>query len=103
MRPAPSEIEREPTSTVLDRLLTGAPDAEVSLGWLIDGLRERSFGIVMLILGLIALVPGASGIVGVLLMTPAAQMILTRKARCFRVLSRAAAFPSESSRGSSPA
>lgn len=83
MRQASTDFSREPTSTVLERLLTGAPDDEVSLAWLIDGLRERSFGIVMLILGLVALIPGASGIVGVLLMIPAVQMMLARKGPAF--------------------
>lgn len=68
---------------VLEKLLTRAPGDDVSLAWLIDGLRERSFGIVMLILGLVALIPGASGVVGVLLMIPAAQMMLARKGPVF--------------------
>jgi hypothetical protein len=83
MRPIRESLVREPTSTVLERLLDGAPDDHVSLGWLVDGLRERSFGIVMLIMGVVALVPGASGIVGVLLMIPALQMILARKGPLF--------------------
>jgi hypothetical protein len=74
---------REPTSIVLERLLEGAPDDHVSLGWLVDNLRDRSFGIVLLIMGLVALVPGASGIIGVLLMIPALQMILARKGPFF--------------------
>ncbi len=74
---------REPTSVVLERLLEGAHDDHVSLGWLIENLRERSFGIVMLILGLVALIPGVSGIIAVLLMIPALQMILARKAPYF--------------------
>jgi hypothetical protein len=74
---------REPTSIVLERLLEGAPGDYVSLGSLIESLRERSFGIVMLIMGLVALIPGVSGIIGVLLMIPAFQMILARKAPFF--------------------
>ena len=83
IRPATQDEPREPTSAVLDRLLKGAPDEDVTLAWLIAGLRERSFGIVMLILGLVALIPGASGVVGVLLMIPAAQMMLARKGPVF--------------------
>lgn len=83
IRPATQDEPREPTSAVLDRLLKGAPDEDVTLAWLIAGLRERSFGIVMLILGLVALIPGASGVVGVLLMIPAVQMMLARKAPAF--------------------
>ncbi len=83
MRPAAAEAPREPTSKVLEQLLSGAPGDDVTLAWLIDGLRERSFGIVMLILGLIALIPGASGVIGVLLMIPALQMMLARKGPVF--------------------
>ncbi|MFO0989606.1 MAG: exopolysaccharide biosynthesis protein [Alphaproteobacteria bacterium] len=68
---------------MLDRLLKDAPDEDVTLAWLIAGLRERSFGIVMLILGLVALIPGASGVVGVLLMIPAVQMMFARKGPAF--------------------
>ena len=83
MRPTAADGLREPTSKVLDQLLSGASDDNVSLAWLIDGLRERSFGIILLILGLVALVPGASGVIGVLLMIPAAQMLLARKGPVF--------------------
>ncbi len=49
-----------------------------SLGWIIDRLDERSFGLVMLLLALIALVPGLSTFIGVLVTVPAVQMILAR-------------------------
>lgn len=83
IRTATQDEPREPTSAVLDRLLKDAPDEDVTLAWLIAGLRERSFGIVMLILGLVALIPGASGVVGVLLMIPAVQMMFARKGPAF--------------------
>jgi len=57
-----------PTSVVLDDLLKGAAEDYVTLEWLLDSLSKRSFGIVMLILGLIALVPGTSGVIVVLLL-----------------------------------
>ena len=69
---------RAPTSKILNDLIARAPDAQVSLAWLIDNLHERSFGILMFLMALIALIPGASGIVGILLMIPAIQMILAR-------------------------
>lgn len=37
----------------------------------------------MLIMGLVALIPGASGVIGILLMFPALQMILGRKSPVF--------------------
>lgn len=70
--------ERVPTSVLLETLVRDAPAPEVTLGWVVTSLRERSFGIVMLLIGLVALLPGASPFVGVLLAIPAIQMILDR-------------------------
>jgi len=74
---------RLPTSVVLEKLAAEAPDEHVSLGWLIANLGGRSFGIVILVLGVVALVPGASVVVGVLLAIPAVQMMLARKGPVF--------------------
>lgn len=74
---------RPPTSVVLNELLGEAPAERVTLGWLMGRLGERSFGIVLLILGLLGLVPGASAFVGVLLAVPALQMILARPGPIF--------------------
>jgi hypothetical protein len=71
--------ERVPTSAVLDRLLGTAED-EVTLAWILDQLQERSFGIVILLLALIGLLPGASLIAAVLLAFPAIQMMRARLA-----------------------
>jgi len=49
-----------PTSVVLEELLKETPPDHVTLAWLIGGLRERSFGLVLLIMALTDLVPGAS-------------------------------------------
>jgi hypothetical protein len=80
-----------PTSAVLDGLLRKAPSGAVTIDWIMDGLRERSFGIVILILGLFALVPGLSTVVGILLAWPAVQMILARNSP--RLPRRIAAWP----------
>ncbi len=95
------------TSTVLDHLLDEAPGDTVTLAWLIGALRQRSFGLVMLLMALVALVPGGSTVIGVLLIFPAVQMILARESpslphlissrristeRIARVCRRAAAF-----------
>src|SRR5690606_7043761 len=50
------------------------------LAWIVAHLRERSFGIVMLLIGAVGLVPGASPLVGILLAVPAVQMMLGREA-----------------------
>ena len=67
--------ERIPTSHVLRALLDEATAERVSLGWLIDRLGERSFGIILLLLALLAFIPGVSPIAGALLTIPAFQMV----------------------------
>jgi hypothetical protein len=67
------------TSQVLDQLLVGASPDRVTLGWLMAGLGDRSFGIIMIVLALLALLPGVSAFVGVVLVIPAYQMIRARR------------------------
>jgi hypothetical protein len=52
----------------------------VTLNWIIDHLGARSFGIIMLIIALVGLVPGASAFIGILLAVPAIQMMMARPA-----------------------
>jgi hypothetical protein len=65
-----------PTSAHLATVLDAADAEQVSVRWLIERLGERSFGLVLLMMALIALVPGASTVIGVLIAWPAIQMIL---------------------------
>ncbi len=65
-----------PTSAELALILDEAKDEQVTVGWLIEQLGERSFGLTLLLMALVALIPGASTIVGVLIAWPAIQMIL---------------------------
>lgn len=67
-----------PTSKILERLMQEAPTDRVTLGWILEHLKERSFGIVMLLIALVGLLPGASLFAGLLLFVPAIQMILGR-------------------------
>jgi hypothetical protein len=65
-----------PTSQVLAGLLDeGRTLDDVTLSWILSHLGERSFGIVTLVLGLIGLLPGVSGLAGTLLAIPAFQMV----------------------------
>lgn len=95
---------RVPTSEILADLMHEAPAGETTLAWIVEHLRDRSFGIVMLLIGVLAMVPGISPFAGVLLAWPAIQMILGhdgpvlpgpvarrrfRTARLVRVLGRA--------------
>lgn len=72
------EASHVPTSAVIENLLSRAPGDFVTLDWLIGELRERSFGIVLLVMALIALIPGGSTFIGFLLAYPAIQMMLAR-------------------------
>jgi hypothetical protein len=69
------ELPRVPTSVVLEGLMHEAPAGTVSLGWLVARLGPRSFGLVLLLLGLLALLPGIAIAAGLLLAVPASQML----------------------------
>lgn len=70
---------RDPTSVILERLVRDAPTGDITVEWIVQNLRERSFGIVMLLVSLVGLVPGTSPLIGILLAIPAVQMILGHK------------------------
>jgi hypothetical protein len=57
-------------------MLDRAEGPRVSIGWLIAELGERSFGLTLLVMAIIALLPGASTIVGLLIAWPAIQLIV---------------------------
>ena len=77
-RPPADPTGLVPTSAVLQRLHDEVPAAHFTLGWLMHSLRKRSFGIIMLLLALVAIAPGLSIVAGLLLMIPAFQMIAGR-------------------------
>jgi hypothetical protein len=68
---------------VLQRLHDKAPSDHFTLGWLLENLRNRSFGIIMLLLALVAIAPGVSIVAGLLLMIPAFEMIVGKPAPVF--------------------
>jgi hypothetical protein len=68
---------------VLQRLHDEAPADHFTLGWLMGSLRRRSFGIIMLLLALVAMAPGVSIVAGLLLMIPAFQMVVGQPAPVF--------------------
>lgn len=65
-----------PTSVHLLRLLDHTDGPRVTVGWLMEQLGERSFGLTLFILALLAFVPGAATVTGILIAWPAVQMIL---------------------------
>src|ERR1700722_8731634 len=70
-------------SAMLLEMVDGLPVDHFTLEWLLGRLDRRSFGIVILILSLAALVPGISILAGPLLAVPAFEMILGRSAPTF--------------------
>jgi len=68
---------------VLQRLHDEVPADHFTLGWLMGSLRRRSFGIIMLLLAVVAAAPVVSFVAGVLLMIPAFQMIAGHPAPVF--------------------
>jgi hypothetical protein len=60
---------------VLEDLLRQAPKDHVTLGWLLSALHQRSFGVVILFLGVLATAPIGSSVPGIMLAAVAIQMI----------------------------
>src|SRR5258708_195082 len=83
MNTPPDRALHVPTSLVLQGLLDEAPADHFTLEWLISRLPQRSFGIVMLLLGVLAMVPLGSLIPGLLLAILAAQMTVGRPGPVF--------------------
>src|ERR1700726_317805 len=72
-----------PTSAVLQRLHNEVPADHFTLTWLMHSLQKRSFGIIMLLIALVAIAPGLSIVAGLLLMIPAFRMIAGKPAPVF--------------------
>jgi hypothetical protein len=69
---------RGPSSRVLQEVIRQAPAEYVTVGWLTSTLRQHSFGIIMLSLGLLATTPVGSTIPGLILAVIAVQLIVGR-------------------------
>src|SRR5665213_1312513 len=93
LKPIPSDDVPAliPASIVLQRLHDLAPADHFTLGWLVAGLRKHSFGVIILLLAVVAIAPGASIVAGALLLIPAFQMIAGVAAPVFP--RRLAAYP----------
>lgn len=79
----PDTKDRMPSSRVLKDLLHQAPTDYFTVGWLMSTLHQRSFGIVMLFLGLLATAPIGSTVPGLMLAAVAVQMIAGRREPVF--------------------
>jgi hypothetical protein len=84
MEEAPPDTDaRTPSSRVLQDLLQQAPADTFTLGWLLSRLQQRSFGIVILFLGLLATAPIGSVVPGLMLLAVTIQMIAGRREPVF--------------------
>jgi hypothetical protein len=72
-----------PASVVLQELHDAAPADQFTLGWLMDRLQKQSFGLIMLLLAIVAIALGISVVGGLLMLIPAFQMIAGRAAPVF--------------------
>lgn len=79
-QPTPELHPHHPkTSDLLQHLLDGLDGEKVSVGWVVERLGSRSFGAIILLMGLpnvIPQIPGMSTIFGLLIMLPAMQLVL---------------------------
>jgi len=80
-----------PASMILERLNDQAPADHFTLGWLLTSLSRHTFGVLLLLLSVIAIAPGVAIVAGVLLFIPAFEMIVGRQAPVFP--RRLAAYP----------
>ena len=71
------------TSQILDELVAKAPDGPVDLEWLLGNLDKRSFGLLLLLLGLLVIIPGVATIATLALLFPAVEMMLGRRTPSF--------------------
>ena len=81
--PSPEDPALLVTSEILQRLHDAAPKDKFTLNWLMSLLDKRSFGLIMLMCAVVAVLPGVSIIAGLLLIVIAVQMIEGRPAPAF--------------------
>jgi hypothetical protein len=74
------------TSWVLEDLLRKAPKDHFTLGWAMSTLRHRSFGVVILFLGVLATVPIGSSLHGIVLAAVAVQMLAGSREPVFSLI-----------------
>jgi hypothetical protein len=67
--------QRTPSSRVLEQVIGQAPADYFTVGWLTSTLQQRSFGFVMLFLGLLATIPVGSTLPGLMLAAMAVQLV----------------------------
>jgi hypothetical protein len=80
---AETELAYTHTSVLLKELVAQAPDGPVDLDWLLGRLNKRSFGLLLLLLGLLVIVPGLASIATLIVIFPSVEMMLGRSRPTF--------------------
>jgi len=94
MQDVPTDTKkRMPSSRVLEEVIHQAPAEYVTVGWLTSTLQQRSFGIVMLFVGLLATLPVGSTIPGLILAVMAVQLLVGRAEPIFPLFIMARRLP----------
>lgn len=78
-----AKLRHRHTSQLLQDLISEAPDGPVDLEWLLGHLDRRSFGLLVLLLGLLVIIPGVATLATLALFFPAVEMILGRSTPTF--------------------
>lgn len=82
-KPADANSLPVPVTATLTDLVDNLPGEHFTIEWLLGRLDRRSFGIILLVMALVAMVPGISLLIGPLLAIPAFEMILGRSGPSF--------------------
>jgi hypothetical protein len=73
-----SQLPLPHTSPLLEELLSQTPDGPVDLDWLLARLDKRSFGLLLLLLGLLVIIPGVASVASLIVIFPSVEMMLGR-------------------------
>jgi len=71
-------MDHKQTSELLEDLAARGPDGPINLDWLLLHLDSRSFGLILLVLGLLVVIPGVATVATIVLLFPAVEMMLGR-------------------------
>ena len=78
-----AQLAHTHTSELLEKLVAQAPDGPVDLDWLLGHLDKRSFGLLLLLLGLLVIVPGVASIASLIVLFPSVEIMLGRSRPTF--------------------
>jgi hypothetical protein len=83
------QLDHTHTSELFGELVSQARDGPVDLDWLLGHLAKRSFGLLLLLLGLLVIVPGVASIASLMVIFPSVELMLGRSRPTFpRFLSK---------------